>query len=232
MSSPVPSILSLEDEITKADEFQKDIIKVSEIQMGMSQPWTIKATVFFKPEIDVFEGEELKMLHVEMKDDSGDIKVTLFDEMADKYFPLIQEGNVYYFSNLEIKPRYDPYNNTSHKYELSLDSSMILETDENKDIQPQDDNIPIGENSTEQTDSDMLLDRLVEEIIMDYEEEKRPLVRQIIPPIIKLVKQKKNFLMLFSAARNKVFVNELDRDNLEKYIEVLLEFETKKSESK
>ena len=50
----------------------------------------------------------------ELKDASGEIKVTAFNDEANKYFDTIQEGKVYYLSNGKIAPVRKPeYNNVS-----------------------------------------------------------------------------------------------------------------------
>ena len=50
----------------------------------------------------------------ELKDASGEIKVTAFNDEANKYFDMIQEGKVYYLSNGKIAPVRKPeYNNVS-----------------------------------------------------------------------------------------------------------------------
>ena len=50
----------------------------------------------------------------ELKDASGDIKVTAFNDEVNKYFDMIQEGKVYYLSNAKIQPVRKPeYNNVS-----------------------------------------------------------------------------------------------------------------------
>jgi len=64
----------------------------------------------------------------ELKDASGEIKVTAFNDEANKYFDTIQEGKVYYLSNGKIAPVRKPeYNNTGHNYELSLQQHSQIE---------------------------------------------------------------------------------------------------------
>ena len=50
----------------------------------------------------------------ELKDASGVIKVTAFNDEVNKYFDMIQEGKIYYLSNGKIQPVRKPeYNNVS-----------------------------------------------------------------------------------------------------------------------
>jgi len=63
-----------------------------------------------------------------LKDASGEIKVTGFNEDANKYFDTIQEGKVYYLSNGKIQPVRKPeYNTTGHNYELTLQQHTQIE---------------------------------------------------------------------------------------------------------
>ena len=63
--------------------------------------------------------EFLDVFDFVLKDASGEIKVTGFNEDANKYFDMLQEGKIYYLSNGKIQSVRKPeYNNVSDIFEF------------------------------------------------------------------------------------------------------------------
>jgi len=85
--------------------------------------YTIKARVIKKSQKKTWSNSrgEGCVFDFILKDASGEIKVTGFNDEANKYFDTIQEGKIYYLSNGKIQNVRKPeYNNTGHNYELTL----------------------------------------------------------------------------------------------------------------
>jgi len=64
---------------------------------------------------------------ITLQDSSGDIKVTGFNEMAEKFHPVFQENRVYFVEAASVKPANKNFNQTSHNYELSLHAGSKVE---------------------------------------------------------------------------------------------------------
>ena len=78
--------------------------------------YTIQARVIRKGNRKTWSNSrgEGQVFDFELKDASGDIKITAFNDEVDKIFDLVQEGKVYYLSNAKIQPVRKPeYNNVS-----------------------------------------------------------------------------------------------------------------------
>ncbi|CCK68989.1 replication factor A subunit protein RFA1 KNAG_0B05560 [Huiozyma naganishii CBS 8797] len=91
--------------------------------------WTIKARVSFKGEIKTWSNQrgEGKLFNVNFLDTSGEIRATAFNDMATKYYEILQEGKVYYVSKARLQPAKPQFSNLSHPYELSLDRESVVE---------------------------------------------------------------------------------------------------------
>ncbi|KAJ1928650.1 Replication factor A protein 1 [Tieghemiomyces parasiticus] len=85
--------------------------------------WTIRARVVHKSDMRFWNNArgEGKLFSVNLLDESGEIKATAFNEMADTLMNQLQEGKVYYFSNARVNMARAQFNNTKNEYELSLD---------------------------------------------------------------------------------------------------------------
>ncbi|OBA19610.1 replication factor-a protein [Metschnikowia bicuspidata var. bicuspidata NRRL YB-4993] len=99
--------------------------------------WTIKGRVLYKGDIRTWSNAkgEGKLFNVNFLDESDEIRATAFNEMADKYFHLLEEGKVYYVSKARIQQAKPKFSHLSHPYELSLDKdSEITECFDTADV--------------------------------------------------------------------------------------------------
>jgi replication factor A1 len=88
----------------------------------------IRARVTVKSDIKKWTNErgEGRLFSVTLLDHSGEIRLTCFNEVADKYFDLLQEGKVYDVSNFQVKISKRQYGNVQNDYEISADSHTAI----------------------------------------------------------------------------------------------------------
>ncbi|RKP31947.1 replication factor-a protein [Metschnikowia bicuspidata] len=85
--------------------------------------WTIKGRVSYKGDIRTWSNSkgEGKLFNVNFLDESEEIRATAFNEMADKFANILEEGKVYYVTKARIQQSKPKFSHLSHPYELSLD---------------------------------------------------------------------------------------------------------------
>ncbi|GEQ67870.1 hypothetical protein JCM33374_g1536 [Metschnikowia sp. JCM 33374] len=90
--------------------------------------WTIKGRVSYKGDIRTWSNAkgEGKLFNVNFLDESDEIRATAFNEMADKYYNLLEEGKVYYVTKARIQQAKPKFSHLSHPYELSLDKDSEI----------------------------------------------------------------------------------------------------------
>ena len=72
----------------------------------------------------VFSG---KLFSIDLLDaQNGEIRATLFKEAADKWYPILEEGQVYTFSGGRLKVADRKFSKLNNDYELTLDSSSDI----------------------------------------------------------------------------------------------------------
>ncbi|XP_054454284.1 LOW QUALITY PROTEIN: replication protein A 70 kDa DNA-binding subunit [Anoplopoma fimbria] len=91
--------------------------------------WTICARVTNKSSIRTWSNSrgDGKLFSMEILDESGEIRVTGFNQEVDKFFSLIDVGKVYYISKGSLKIANKQYTSVKNDYEMTLngDSSII-----------------------------------------------------------------------------------------------------------
>jgi len=121
--------------------------------------WTICAKAINKSDVRTWNNARGsgKLFSVIFMDDSCEIKATAFNDACDKLFDLIQEDQVYYISNANIKLANKQYNNVKNEYEMSLDvNTNIVLCNDNKNLQMHYSFIPISQ--LENIEKDSLVD--------------------------------------------------------------------------
>ncbi|KAJ1645946.1 Replication factor A protein 1 [Dispira simplex] len=85
--------------------------------------WTIRARVTQKSDMRFWHNSrgDGKLFNVNLLDESGEIKATAFNEMADSLVNVFEEGKVYYISNARVSLARQQFNTVQNDYELSLD---------------------------------------------------------------------------------------------------------------
>ncbi|XP_012231039.1 replication protein A 70 kDa DNA-binding subunit [Linepithema humile] len=100
--------------------------------------WVIKARVTHKPPIRTWSNSrgEGKLFSIDLIDDSGEIRCTAFRDMCDKFYDMIEVGNVYYFSRCMLKAANKQFNNLKNDFEMTMtnDTEIIPCHDNNDDI--------------------------------------------------------------------------------------------------
>ena len=91
--------------------------------------WTIKARVTQKSDIKTWSNArgEGKLFNVTFMDDSGEIRGTAFNLVADELYPKLEEGKVYYVSKARVNLAKKKFSNVNNDYELSLERNTELE---------------------------------------------------------------------------------------------------------
>lgn len=99
--------------------------------------WTIKARVSYKGDIRTWSNArgEGKLFNVNFLDESDEIRATAFNDVAEKFFNLLEEGKVYYVTRARINQAKPQFSHLSHPYELSMDKDTeITECFDSSDV--------------------------------------------------------------------------------------------------
>lgn len=90
--------------------------------------WTIKARVIQKSDIRTYSNQrgEGKFFNVTLMDDSGEIKGTGFNAVADELYEKLQEDKVYYISKARVNLSKRKFS-SAQEYELSLERNTEIE---------------------------------------------------------------------------------------------------------
>lgn len=100
--------------------------------------WTIKARVTSKSDIRTFRNGEGKLFSVNLLDESGEIKLTGFNEQCDQFYDVLQEGSVYYFSSpCKVGFAKKQFSNLPNDYELVMEAGTVIEKSEDQTAVPQ-----------------------------------------------------------------------------------------------
>lgn len=102
--------------------------------------WTIKARVTSKSDIKTWSkpSGEGKLFTVNLLDESGEIRATLFNEQADAYYDILQEGLVYYISTpCRVGFAKKQFSNLANDYELTFERDTQVEKCEDQQNVPQ-----------------------------------------------------------------------------------------------
>jgi len=92
--------------------------------------WTIKARVVSKGDKRTYESPKTgpgSVFSFDICDESGEMRVTVWREAADRFFPLVEEGRVYLISKGQLKIANKKYSNLNAQYEMSLGYDGIVQ---------------------------------------------------------------------------------------------------------
>uniref|UniRef100_A0A1A8MUC8 Replication protein A subunit n=2 Tax=Nothobranchius pienaari TaxID=704102 RepID=A0A1A8MUC8_9TELE len=122
--------------------------------------WTIRARVTNKSNIRNWNNSrgEGKLFSFEIVDESGEIRITAFNNEVDKFFPLVEQGKVYYISKASLKPANKQFMKLNNDYEMTLNSnSSIVPCEDSQGVPTmQCDFVPIKD--LEDRDNDAIVD--------------------------------------------------------------------------
>lgn len=95
-----------------------------------SNRWTIKARVISKSELRTYNSEKMgegKVFSMDICDDSGEMRVTLWREAAERYFELVSPGSVYLISKGQLRVANKKFCSLNCQYEMSLSYDSIVQ---------------------------------------------------------------------------------------------------------
>lgn len=91
--------------------------------------FVIRARVASKTPIKKWSNEkgEGTLFSATLVDESGEIRLTAFKNEVDRFYPMLEQGRVYYLSNAIIKPAKRNFNDVRNDYELHLDANSSIQ---------------------------------------------------------------------------------------------------------
>nr|XP_015223269.1 PREDICTED: replication protein A 70 kDa DNA-binding subunit [Lepisosteus oculatus] len=118
--------------------------------------WTIRARITNKSAIRTWSNSrgDGKLFSMEIVDESGEIRVTGFNEQVDKFYSLIEVGKVYYISKGSLKIANKQYTSLKNDYEMTLNNETAIIPCEDAEDVPlmQFEFIPIAELENKEKD--------------------------------------------------------------------------------
>lgn len=102
--------------------------------------WTIRARCTHKGEMKVWHNTkgEGKLFSVNLLDDTGEIRATGFNDVADKLYAIFEEGTVYYISApCRVTLAKKQFSNLPNDYELQFERDTEVEKAEDQENAPQ-----------------------------------------------------------------------------------------------
>ncbi|KAM6932268.1 replication protein A 70 kDa DNA-binding subunit isoform 2-T2 [Lycodopsis pacificus] len=119
--------------------------------------WTIRARVTNKSSIRTWSNArgDGKLFSMEIVDESGEMRVTGFNQEVDKFFSLVEVGKVYYISKGSLKIANKQYTSVKNDYEMTLNGeSSIIPCEDDCDVPViQCDFVPIGDLESREKDA-------------------------------------------------------------------------------
>ncbi|KAF2134639.1 replication protein-like protein A 70 kDa DNA-binding subunit [Dothidotthia symphoricarpi CBS 119687] len=102
--------------------------------------WTIRARCTNKGDMKEWHNAKGtgKLFSVNLLDDTGEIRATLFNEVAERLYPVFEVGTVYYISApCRVTLAKKQFSNLPNDYELSFERDTEVEKAEDQDNKPQ-----------------------------------------------------------------------------------------------
>ncbi|XP_068173511.1 replication protein A 70 kDa DNA-binding subunit [Antennarius striatus] len=122
--------------------------------------WTIRARVSNKSNIRTWSNSRGngKLFSMEIVDESGEIRVTGFNQEVDKFYSLIEVGKVYYISKCSMKMANKQFTSVKNDYEMTFNGeSSVIPCEDSCDVpMVQCDFVSIGD--LENRDKDAIID--------------------------------------------------------------------------
>ncbi|XP_034556772.1 replication protein A 70 kDa DNA-binding subunit [Notolabrus celidotus] len=119
--------------------------------------WTVRARVTNKSSIRTWSNSrgDGKLFSMEVVDESGEIRLTGFNQEVDKFFSLIEVGKVYYISKCSLKIANKQYTSVKNDYEMTLNGeSTIIPCEDSTDVpMVQCDFVSIGDLESREKDA-------------------------------------------------------------------------------
>lgn len=96
--------------------------------------WVVKARVTAKSNVRTWSNAkgEGKLFSFDLQDDSGEIRVTAFRDMVDKFYDMLEIDKVFYISKCQIKPANKQYSKLRNDYEMTITNDTVIQVCENE----------------------------------------------------------------------------------------------------
>lgn len=90
--------------------------------------WMIRARVTNRSDIKNWDNGRTsgKLFNCTLVDESGDIKLTGFNDAVDTFYNMLQDGQIVYVSKCAVKPARKQYSTTKAEYELTMDQNTQI----------------------------------------------------------------------------------------------------------
>ncbi|XP_061917975.1 replication protein A 70 kDa DNA-binding subunit [Entelurus aequoreus] len=135
------------------------VVPIASLNPYLSK-WTIRARVTNKSNIRTWSNSrgDGKLFSMEIVDESGEIRMTGFNQEVDKFYSLVEVGKVYYVSKGFLKVANKQYTSVKNDYEITLNGeTSIVPCEDNCDVPVlQCDFISIAD--LEKTEKDAIVD--------------------------------------------------------------------------
>ena len=91
--------------------------------------WTIKARVTSKSDIRHWSNQkgDGKLFSFNLMDETGEIKVTAFNDQVDQWEKFVVEGQVYFLSKAKVGIAKKQFSNVNNEYEITLESGTDIQ---------------------------------------------------------------------------------------------------------
>lgn len=91
--------------------------------------WKIEGRIISKSPIKHWKkkDKEGKLFNIIVLDNTGEIRITAFDEIVDQFYDQLELDKIYYFSNGQIRLKNQMYNSTTHDCEIYLNNETKID---------------------------------------------------------------------------------------------------------
>ncbi|XP_076272924.1 replication protein A 70 isoform X2 [Rhynchophorus ferrugineus] len=98
--------------------------------------WIIKARVMNKTPIKTWSNSkgEGKLFSMDLIDESGEIRLTGFRDLVDKFYDKVEIDKVYYISKCMLKPANKQFSNLKNDYEMTMVNETVIEECQDDDM--------------------------------------------------------------------------------------------------
>ncbi|KAK2941375.1 putative Replication protein A 70 kDa DNA-binding subunit [Blattamonas nauphoetae] len=140
MLSPTRKLLKSPHSSSQSQQSQEvstvnsDILPISSLSRFSPRNWKIKAKCTFKSNPKEFQnkrtGNSGTVASVDLIDNSGEIRITMYTEQVETFFPIFEVGKVYTVSHGNIRPANKHFCKSEYEAILTSDSKVVKCSDE------------------------------------------------------------------------------------------------------
>ncbi|KAG5366436.1 Replication factor A protein 1 [Yarrowia sp. B02] len=111
----------------QAQGFPATVIPIERLSPYQNK-WAIKARVTTKTDKKKYTNSkgEGQLFNVTFIDETGEIRATGFNQEVDKFYPMLEEGQVYYVTQCRVSMANKKFSNVNNDYELMLGRDTVI----------------------------------------------------------------------------------------------------------